>query len=194
MGILSRLKENKKQKELDWTWDLPANFPKFRYHPDPFPLDIAENDVPCPCCGKVTGYVYENTPLCKDDIEDICPWCIADGSAAEKFDSVFNASSNIEGISSERVDELVHRTPGLSTEQDLDWPVHCNDFYSFVGYVYYWHVIKEKGIEKEIEEDLLENGFSVKEVKKGLRGNGNIRGLLFHCLHCRKYHLHMDIY
>jgi uncharacterized protein CbrC (UPF0167 family) len=194
MGFLSRFKKAEGKKEINATQDLPANFPKFRYYPDPFPSDIVKRDVPCPCCGKVTGYVYRHTPYCVDEIEDICPWCIADGSAAIKFDCVFNDSLNIKGIPSERVDELIRRTPGLITWQDLDWPVHCNDFYSFVGYVNHWDFIKEKKIEKEIIQDLSENddGLSVREVKNGLRNDGSMGGYLFRCLHCGKYHLHVD--
>jgi len=195
MGFFDIFKGKTRRKEVREAYeDAPADFPKFKYHQNPFLWDFKTDDAPCPCCGKVTGYIHEHTAIHEEEIENICPWCIADGSAAEKFGCVFNDVSDIDGIPPERIDELTRRTPGLSTWQDLDWPTHCNDFYSFVDYVI-WPKIKQMGIEKEIEQDLSENDsdFSVKEIKKGLHATSSMRGYLFRCLHCGKYHLHVDL-
>jgi uncharacterized protein CbrC (UPF0167 family) len=43
--------------------------------------------------------------------------------------------------------------------------------------------------------DLAENdsGFSAEEAKEGLCGGSSMSGYLFQCLHCGKYHLHIDL-
>jgi hypothetical protein len=45
-----------------------------------------------------------------------CPWCIADGTAASKFDATFTdiGSGVPPEISASVCDELAHRTPGVS--------------------------------------------------------------------------------
>ena len=55
--------------------------PSFRYHPDPLASgSIVKSDRPCIVCEQQRGYLYDVTPYGEaEDIEDICPWCIADG-------------------------------------------------------------------------------------------------------------------
>ena len=65
---------------------MDKDFPKFRYHPDPIGTGAfkkADKPQICECCGKKTGYVYESPFYSTEDVECLCPWCIADGSAAK---------------------------------------------------------------------------------------------------------------
>lgn len=80
--------------------------------------------------------MFVGTLYCIDEIEDVCPWCIADGSAARKWDATFN---NVDGAT-ERVpkqvlDEIRLRTPNFETWQDYNWLFSDNDALVFVGEV-----------------------------------------------------------
>ena len=64
--------------------------PKFKYHPDPVKTgSFIESDEVCESCNKKTGYVYSGSMVTKNRPNSICPWCIADGSAHEKFEIEF---------------------------------------------------------------------------------------------------------
>ncbi len=61
--------------------------PQFKYHPKPLETGAFEQDktVECDCCEQQTSVYYSGPFYCVDEVEHLCPWCIADGSAAEKF-------------------------------------------------------------------------------------------------------------
>lgn len=44
----------------------------------------------CDCCEQQTSVYYSGPFYCVDEVEHLCPWCIADGSAAEKFAGSFS--------------------------------------------------------------------------------------------------------
>ena len=78
------------QKEKEMLAEL--GIPTFKYHPDPLntgAFEISEEGVVCDCCGKVTHIYYEAPFYAVDDIDYLCPACIASGKAAEKFDGSF---------------------------------------------------------------------------------------------------------
>ena len=65
--------------------------PQFKYHPKPLETGAFEQDktVECDCCEQQTSVYYSGPFYCVDEVEHLCPWCIADGSAAEKFAGSF---------------------------------------------------------------------------------------------------------
>ena len=67
--------------------------PQFKYHPKPLETGAFEQDktVECDCCEQQTSVYYSGPFYCVDEVEHLCPWCIADGSAAEKFAGSLNA-------------------------------------------------------------------------------------------------------
>ncbi|TQV88247.1 CbrC family protein [Aliikangiella coralliicola] len=106
--------------------------PNFKYHPDPIGSDsICESSEICECCGKQTGYRYKGSIYCKGDISSLCPWCIADGSAAKKYDAQFN--NFYSDLPDEIVKEVQERTPGFYSFQEQDWLEHCDDACEFYG-------------------------------------------------------------
>ena len=110
--------------------------PEFKYHPDPMSTgSIKASDRECECCGKVRGYTYASNLYCPDEIEIICPWCIADGSAAKKFEGMFCDDYPLRdaGIDESIVDEVTLRTPGFNSWQQEEWQVCCNDACEFHG-------------------------------------------------------------
>ena len=169
--------------------------PEFKYHPDPFKTEIFKRGEPCECecCGKMTDVWYTGPFYCVEDVRRFCPECIANGSAAEKFDGEFQDGMNVDEVSDpKKLDELIHRTPGYRGWQQEYWRAHCDDYCAFIGYVD-WDELVEMGVEKEVEETYSEDdfGYSFKEVKEGL-SDGWMSGYLFKCLHCGKHLLCVD--
>jgi uncharacterized protein CbrC (UPF0167 family) len=67
-----------------------SELPKFKYHPDPIKNKVIEKaKTRCPVCNKQREYVYTGPFYSTEDVEGICPWCIADGSAAKKYSGEF---------------------------------------------------------------------------------------------------------
>ena len=117
------------------------DLPIFKYHPKAYDLALfVKSEAPCNCCGSVRGLIYE-TMYAAANIDAICPWCIADGSAAKMFAGSF--SQDIERVDSERsnmltigadvIDELMHKTPGYVSWYGEYWLTHCNDVCEFHG-------------------------------------------------------------
>ncbi|MBF0659845.1 CbrC family protein [Psychrobacter sp. NG25] len=110
--------------------------PIFKYHPDPIATGaIEQTEENCECCGKSAGFRATSTIFSVHDIQTICPWCIADSSAAEKFSGSFSDSHLLlsDGIDKEIVREVCERTPSFISWQQERWLSHCNDACEFHG-------------------------------------------------------------
>lgn len=79
---------------------------------------------------RCTGYSQEVSGR-------FCPWCIADGSEAERFVGGFTGSHGLDGVSEEILHEVTRRTPGFHAWQEPRWLVHCDDAAAFIGGVGY---------------------------------------------------------
>lgn len=117
------------------------DLPKFKYHPDPIASgSVVKSDKVCACCNEAKGYIYEGNVYDEEDERDdaICPWCIADDSAHEKFDASFNDAEGLyDQVPPEVADEVEFRTPGYSGWQQEHWLACCGDAAAFrepVGY------------------------------------------------------------
>jgi uncharacterized protein len=112
--------------------DLPA----FRYHPDPIASgSIAASDATCVCCGQPRGFIYTGPTYCEAEVEDaLCPWCIADGSAAKRFDASFTDPARFpDDIPQATIEEIAFRTPGFSAWQSEKWLTCCGDAAAFLA-------------------------------------------------------------
>ena len=169
--------------------------PAFKYHPDPVKTgSIEHKETDCPVCGQKRAYVYVGPFYSIEDVEGICPWCIADGSAARKHEGEFQDSASIESPVEEKfMDELVHRTPGYMGWQQERWLVHCDEPCIFIGYVG-WKEIQETGIDvtEDLEKQAEEYSLSVQEFCDSLVNKGLLQGYLFKCVRCGKYRLTAD--
>src|SRR3954465_13078037 len=90
--------------------------PRFRYHPDPIDTgSITESDAECARCGEQRGFIYAGPVYTEGDFEDaICPWCIADGSAARSLGATFVDSEAFADDTPDAViTEITERTPGF---------------------------------------------------------------------------------
>ena len=170
--------------------------PEFRYNPHCMENEIFEKvegkkRVTCECCGKNPEYYCEGM-YSREDVGCICPDCIADGSAAKKFDGDFIQDAERIIDDAEKTEELFKRTPGLVTWQGEYWLVCCNDYCAFIAYVG-TEELDERGITEEVFADYAEMGeWDVDEVRPYLENGGSMAGYLFRCLHCGKYRIWID--
>ena len=111
--------------------------PTFRYHPDPVATGaVKPSEMICRCCDRARGYAYTASVYCRDLPRDsLCPWCIADGSAAAKFDAFFSDGEPLaqENVPAEVIEEVTRRTPGYNSWQQEVWEACCDDACAFHG-------------------------------------------------------------
>lgn len=108
--------------------------PVFTYHPDPLATgSVRVSDAECGCCGQARGYVYRGPMYAVDRVEHLCPWCIADGTAAARYDANFTEVDEDEGVPDEVVELITRRTPGFGGWQQERWLAHCRDGAEFLG-------------------------------------------------------------
>lgn len=179
--------ENEKLKKL--------GIPTFKYHPNPLitrAFEESKEGVVCDCCKKLTHIYYQAPFYSIKNVDCLCPTCISNGDAAKKFNGSFQDNFSIEeGVEDlDRIDELIHRTPGYCGRQQEFWRVHCNDFCAYLGYVGALE-LKALGILEEVLEDPIWDDEHKDMIQKSVNG-GHLQCYLFQCLHCGKYLVWMD--
>ena len=111
--------------------------PVFRYHPDPVATgNVEASPTICACCGRARGFIYVGPVHGESNLDDrLCPWCIADGTAASRLGASFADAHPLaqEAIAQEVIDEVNLRTPSYSSWQQDAWLTHCNDACEFHG-------------------------------------------------------------
>lgn len=166
------------------------DFPVFKYHPDPVKnKSISEWDKECCCCGEKRGWVYTSNveSLTNKKLGGFCPWCINDGSAAEKFDVFFHEvdSLYVAGLSEDVVEEVCRRTPAHNALTYEPWLSHCGDACEYHGKI-------KKADLKELSEsqrNFLQkySGLDKEEWINAVDGKGSLASwgyLKFICRHC----------
>ncbi|WP_413816630.1 CbrC family protein [Piscinibacter gummiphilus] len=163
--------------------------PSFTYHPDPLRTGaVAQSEVVCVCCSKARGFIYVAPVYAKDDLnERLCPWCIADGSAATKFDASFSDDWRLHkaGVPFEVINEVAMRTPGYFSWQSESWLSHCADACEFHGDASEGEVANASDLTKiewQREYDLNEDDW--KHATAGYVPRGHQAFYKFVCRHC----------
>jgi uncharacterized protein CbrC (UPF0167 family) len=113
------------------------DLPIFTYNPHPLKNNcIIKSDKVCQVCNKKIGYIVTSIMATAfDNIYDICPWCIADGSACRKYNGEFvYYIENAKNISKEILDTISCKTVSFPAHQELTWLTHCNDGCEFHGF------------------------------------------------------------
>ena len=174
-----------------------STLPKFRYHPDPIATgSIVPSDNECLACGEERGYIYTASVYAEDDFDDaICPWCIADGSAAEQFEATFCDDISLldAGVSDDIIKEVTTRTPGFECWQSEVWLTCCDDACEFHG-----DATKKdlQALDEEAVEDMLaEWDWSLsdwKDLVKNYQPKGDPAVYKFVCRHCKQARYNMD--
>jgi len=173
------------------------SLPIFRYHPDPIATgSIIASDETCVCCEQERGYIYTANAYCEEELENaLCPWCIADGSAAKRFDATFSDSEPLlqAEVPEEVVEEVTRRTPGFVSWQQDEWLSCCDDACEFHGAPSREHL---KALKGEAREDLLErmdlSEEEWPEFLKAYQSDGGPAIYHFICRHCKQPKYGMD--
>jgi hypothetical protein len=174
-------------------------FPEFRYHPDPRGTGVVvESDARCLRCGWERGYLYTGPVYATAKLDDaLCPWCIADGSAAERFDAEFTdvGWAVPDDVPQEVTDEIARRTPGFFGWQQEHWLYHCGDGAAFLGRVGYQELQGHPDALESLRHEHDELSWSASEVEEYLQGldrDGGATAYLFRCRHCRRHFAYSD--
>ncbi|MBB5944474.1 CbrC family protein [Xanthomonas sp. 3307] len=177
--------------------------PQFLHHPNAYALCFAQEDGVCDCCGETRAWRYQGPFYCAGDgPEFLCPWCIADGRAAARFEGEFNDWVEIEGVSPDPDDAppaidaallqaICTRTPGYSAWQQPVWLSHCDQPCAFLGYAGGDDLAP---ILDEVMPDIVEaTPRDADWLLARLSRDGTLVGCLFRCLQCGQHRLHVDM-
>jgi uncharacterized protein CbrC (UPF0167 family) len=167
------------------------SFPQFKYHPNPLETgSITESDKECRSCNQKRGFIYAASVYSSQDLDNsICPWCIADGSAAAKLGASFVDDFNLfkTRISEEIITEVAARTPGYISWQPECWETHCKDACEFHGDLakHEMKALSQEAVEFfRSELDLNENEWI--EFTRNYTPGGDPAIYKFVCRHCGK--------
>ena len=176
--------------------------PVFRYHRDPIRTGfVVRSEAVCVCCESARGFVYKG-PIRGQIVgleERLCPWCLADGSAASKFDATFVSAYSLESLPRVILDEVTRRTPGFFSWQEEEWPVCCGDASVYVA------TVGREGLIRAFPEwvdvlkrNLVEVWKYTQEDVVGVLENLNLDHggpsvYLFQCSHCEARHVSWDV-
>lgn len=175
--------------------------PKFKYSPNAYSIDVFENvEGICSICQEERHIRYTGSFYSIEEPDYICPWCIADGRAAEMYDGEFNDYCGIEGVSPNPKDpklkiskelllEITKKTPSYISWQQERWMTHCNEPCAFIGYA---DTETIEPLMEELKDDIENNGYGADFIKSSLSKDGSLVGYLFQCLHCNQHRLHVD--
>lgn len=172
------------------------NLPTFKYHPDPISTgSIIESTALCKCCGESRGYIYTSNVYTTEELNnEICPWCIADGSTARKFDATFVDAYPLHqaGIGTSIIIEVTTRTPGFDAWQQEVWLTHCNDACAFLGDASKDDVLSIANDRLQVigGEDM--DYEMMEAIAKNYVPKGSPSFYKFRCVHCNKILYAMD--
>lgn len=185
--------------------------PVFKYHPQPLETGAFSRDktVVCDCCSEPTDVYYSGPFYTASEVEAVCPWCIADGTAAQQFEGCFQDDASLDGVEAvfdedgefegtkcdwpeEQVQELTERTPGYRGWQQEYWLAHCDDFCAFVGYVGWKEIAGKLELFADLRGDCEAFGMDYDKLPEYLLNGGDCQGYLFRCLGCGKLRLWVD--
>lgn len=181
---------------------VTESLPAFKYHPDPLSTGSlrADPDTPCLGCNRIRGYVYTGPVYTARSFildDHLCPWCIADGSAAQKFAATFNDTGSTEGISSDVRTIVESRTPGFHAWQQPTWLACCGDAAAFLGIAGAQELERDfpkamPVVKKYLREEFDLSKDEAEEFLEGLTRDGEPSAYIFRCLHCNQYLAYAD--
>ncbi|WP_329331530.1 CbrC family protein [Streptomyces sp. NBC_00663] len=175
---------------------MSPELPAFRYHPDPLASgSIRASAETCACCGRAMGWIYTATFYTAHEVSGpFCPWCIADGSAAARFDGEFMDAYGLDGVSEQILHEVSRRTPGFHAWQDPHWLVHCHDAAAFIGEVGYTELAAHPEALDQLRQDLRIGGWhDPAQLEQFLTHLGEAAtAMLFRCTICGTHLAYVD--
>ncbi|NMO02490.1 CbrC family protein [Gordonia sp. TBRC 11910] len=179
---------------------MSEQLPQFRYFPEPVKTDVivVDADAVCPCCERARGYRYTGPFYTVDEVDGLCPWCIADGSAHDRFDGSFVADIAwgypVQHVPDAVVDEVTHRTPGFRAWQEPRWWAHCDDAAVYLGPAGAAE-LAELSVD-DVECIRLTADYRADDwerIRPALRADGDAALVLFRCRRCAQYGGYVDL-
>ncbi|MET8332011.1 CbrC family protein [Streptomyces sp. NPDC005181] len=172
--------------------------PEFPYHPDPVATGVVvPSDAVCICCGRKRGYIYTGPVYAVEDLTDrLCPWCIANGSVAERFDAHFTAGTCLgDDVPIGVFSAVDGRTPGFAAWQEPQWFFHCGDGAAFLGCVGAAELAVRPDALEVLRQEVGGSGWSSDRVEHFLGlldKDGQPTAYLFRCRVCATHLAYSD--
>lgn len=178
----------------------PSSLPDFPYHPDPVATgSIEQRSALCRACGRDRGWVSVAPAYAVEDLHGaVCPWCIADGTAAERFDARFTVLGPDVPSTVPRVvlDEVERRTPGFSGWDDERWLFCCEDAAAFLGPVGWEELAERPDAVEDLRVQVTGWGLEADDVEAligSIDVDGSSTAYLFRCRHCDRHLAYVDL-
>ena len=177
--------------------------PTFIYHPDPLATgSVVQADTVCVCCQRQRGHVYSGPVHAQGAHEnEICPWCIADGSAHAQLGASFTDEDGIgnglawsgDAVPQAVIEQVAHRTPGFSGWQQESWWTHCGDAAQYLGRAGHAELLAAgaEAVEAIRDTTALE-GAEWARFFAALKRDGSPTAYLFRCRHCGQWGGYQD--
>jgi hypothetical protein len=179
-----------------------SNLPVFKYHPDPVSTgSFVRSEATCLACQSLRGWIYVGPTYCLTDIdEQLCPWCIADGTAHLKFGAEFVDPLAVgdfgkwQSVPKPVLDEVCYRTPSFNGWQQERWFTHCDDAAVFLGC---FGKRELESMDRAAYEAIkLESGYSGEEWDfyfNRMDASYGPTAYLFRCRHCSTWGGYSDV-
>ncbi|WP_189914518.1 CbrC family protein [Kitasatospora xanthocidica] len=169
--------------------------PEFPYHPDPVATGaVVPSPAECGCCGRARGYVYTGPVYAAEDLRGrLCPWCIANGSAAERFEAQF--TEVVDDVPLDRLFAITQRTPGFNGWQQEHWMIHCGDGAAFLGSAGAAELLERPEAWASVRQELgdgLQDSWRAEQYLMASSKNGQPTAYLFQCRVCGAHLAYAD--
>lgn len=176
--------------------------PSFRYHPDPVGTGaVVKRDIVCGVCERDRDHAYIGPYVSPDahfeNDDPLCPWCIADGSAAAGWQASFVAPAYLSEaaqaqMAGDALAELEFRTPSFLCLQQERWLDHHAEAAGYLGEIgadeYLQLPPEAQEIVRHTAGDDPKRPLADDDMVLRLRADGNGPAVyLFQCLRCPQY-------
>jgi uncharacterized protein CbrC (UPF0167 family) len=170
--------------------------PEFPYHPDPLATgSVTISDTVCACCGRARGYIYTGPVYAVDEPGRLCPWCIADGSAARRYEAHFTADLAGDEVTRDVLVTIAERTPGFTAWQEGQWLTHCGDAAAFLGSAGVRELAGYPDALDSMRQDIRTWGWpddQINDFLASLDSGGQPTAYLFRCRTCAAHLAYAD--
>lgn len=166
-----------------------SELPSFELFPDPVGDGVFERSAEkCSLCKTSRGWIYTGPLFGEEDGDgvDVCPWCIADGTA-NRAGWFFVGDTLGDQPVSDADEALLQRTPGFTTWQDPMWLTCCGKACVFLGRAGE-EELRGKWAESvdSIFEDFEYEDDERDEMLSEFSRDGSPVGYVFQCRVCKK--------
>ncbi|MFC9295801.1 CbrC family protein [Streptomyces sp. NPDC057011] len=169
--------------------------PEFPYHPDPLATgSVVAADAACACCGKDRGYLYVGPVYAVEEPAGrICPWCIADGNAAARYEAHFSGGAAGDDAPMEVLRAIAECTPGFTGWQDEQWLLHCGDGAAFLGRAGARELEARPDAVEFLRSEVSDLGWQPEQYLADLDKDGQPTAYLFQCRVCAVHLAYSDV-